>query len=67
MIVRKFLFILFYHFMYGLVIFSPHNFPYENPIGAEIYNMIKDIARVYLLYELTSQGRFMRTNDDGSY
>ena len=50
-----------------IIYFRPNNFPYDNPVGAVIFNMIKDIARIYLLYELTSQNRFMRTNDDGTF
>ena len=50
-----------------LFLFRPHNFPAPNPVGAALYDMVLDIARVYLLYGPHSRDIFQARDKKGSY
>ena len=43
---------------------SAHNFPDSCPVGAVFYNMVRDFARVYLLYGPTSRDIFQARDEE---
>ena len=47
--------------------FSPLNFPIEDPIGEELYVLVKDIARCYLVLGVASQKTFLAKDSSDYY